>query len=157
MLTMCHAKLLQSCPTLCNPMDHIAHQAPLSMGFSRQEHSSGLPCPPPGDLPNPGIKPESPVAPALAGRFVITSTTWEARQSTISFVQSLQSCPTLCNPMDCSISGFPSHHHLLELAQTHVHRVGDAIQPSHPLSFPSPAFNLPQHQHPGLFKTKTCT
>ena len=50
---------------------------------------------------------------------------------------------TLCNPMDCSMPGFPVHHQLLELAQTHVHRVGDAIQPSHPLSSPSPpAFNL---------------
>ena len=60
-------------------------------------------------------------------------------------------CPTLCDPMDCSTPGFPVHHHLLELTQTHVHRVGDAIQPSHPLSSPSPpAFNLSQHQ--GLFK-----
>ena len=62
-----------------------------------------------------------------------------------------QSCPTLCNPMDCSITGFPVHHQLPELAQTHVHWVGNAIQPSHPLSSSSPpAFNLSQHQ--GLFK-----
>ena len=60
-------------------------------------------------------------------------------------------CPTLCDPMDCSTPGLPVHHQLSELAQTHVHRVGDAIQPSHPLSSPSPpAFNLSQHQ--GLFK-----
>ena len=53
--------------------------------------------------------------------------------------------------MDCSMPGFPVHHPLAELAQTHVHRVGDAIQPSHPLSSPSPpALNLAQHQ--GLFK-----
>ena len=45
-----------------------------------------------------------------------------------------QSCPTLCNPIDCSMRGFLVHHHLLELAQTHVHRVSDAIQPTHPLS-----------------------
>ena len=58
-----------------------------------------------------------------------------------------QSCPTLCNPMDCSTPVFPVHHQLLEFAQTHVHRVSDAIQPSHPLSSPSPpAFNLSQHQ-----------
>ena len=49
-----------------------------------------------------------------------------------------QSCPTLCDPVDCSMPGFPALHHLLELAQTHVHWVGDAIQPSHPLSSPSP-------------------
>ena len=61
-----------------------------------------------------------------------------------------QSCPTVCNPMDCSTASFPVHHQLPELAQTHVHRVGAAIQPSHPLSSPSPAFKLSQHQ--GLFK-----
>ena len=49
-----------------------------------------------------------------------------------------RSCPTLCEPMDCSTPGFPVHHQLLELAQTHVYRVGDAIQPSHPLSATSP-------------------
>ena len=57
-----------------------------------------------------------------------------------------QSCLTLCDPMDCSMPGFPVHHQLPELTQTHVHRVGDAIQPSHPLSSPSPTFNLSQHQ-----------
>ena len=54
-----------------------------------------------------------------------------------------QSCPTLCNPMDCSTPGFPVLHHLPKLAQTHIHRVGDAIQPSRPLLSPFPsAFNL---------------
>ena len=53
------SKSLQSCPTLCNPMDYIAHQASLSIELSRQEYWSGLPCLPPGDLPNPGIKPRS--------------------------------------------------------------------------------------------------
>ena len=62
-----------------------------------------------------------------------------------------QLCPTLCDPMDCSTPGFPVHHQLPELTQTHVHCVGDATQPSHPLSSPSPpAFNLSQHQ--GLFQ-----
>ena len=59
--------------------------------------------------------------------------------------------PTLCDPMDCSTPGFPVHHELPELTQTQVHQVGDAIQPSHPLSSPSPpTFNLSQHQ--GLFQ-----
>ena len=58
-----------------------------------------------------------------------------------------QLCPTLCDPMDCSTPGFSVHYQLPELAQTHVHRVGDAIQPSHLLSSPSlPAFNHSQHQ-----------
>ena len=62
-----------------------------------------------------------------------------------------QLCPTLCDPMDCSRPGLPVHHQLLEFTQTHVHWVCDAIQPSYPLSSPSPpAFNLSQHQ--GLFK-----
>ena len=56
----------------------IARQAPLSMGFSRQEYGSGLPCPSPGNLPNLGIKPKSLMSPALAGRFFTISTTWEA-------------------------------------------------------------------------------
>ena len=62
-------------------------------------------------------------------------------------VQSLaQSCPTLCDPMKHSTQGLPVHHQLPEFTQTHVHWVGDAIQPSHPLSSPSPpAFNLSQH------------
>ena len=58
-----------------------------------------------------------------------------------------QSCLTLCHAMNCSTPGFPVPHQLQELAQTHIHQVGDAIQPSHPLSSPSPpAFNLSQHQ-----------
>ena len=62
-----------------------------------------------------------------------------------------RSCPTLCDPVDCSMSDFPAHHQLLELAQTHVHWVSDATKPSHPLSSPSPpALNLSQHQ--GLFQ-----
>ena len=73
---------------------------------------------------------------------------WHPSQS-VSWVA--QSCLTLCNPMDCSTPGFPVHHQLPELTQTHVHPVGDAIQPSHPLLSPSPpAFNLSQHQ--GLFQ-----
>ena len=69
---------------------------------------------------------------------------------TDSSVQSL-SCVWLCDTMDCSMPGFPIHHQLPELTQTHVHGVGDAIQPSHALLSPSPpTFNLSQHQ--GLFK-----
>ena len=69
-----YAKSLQSCLILRNPMDH---QAPLSMGFFRQEYWSGLPCPPPGHLPDPGIEPASLMFPSLAGRLFTTSATWE--------------------------------------------------------------------------------
>ena len=57
----------------------VAHQAPLPTGFSRQEHWSGLPCPPPGDLPDPGTEPVSLMSPALAGGFFTITTTWEPR------------------------------------------------------------------------------
>ena len=75
----------------------------------------------------------------------------EHPQGVGQFSSVAQVCHILCDPMDYSTPGFPVHHQLSELAQTHVHRVGDAIQPSHPLSSPSPsAFNLSQHQ--GLFQ-----
>ena len=82
----------------------------------------------------------------------ILETTWKPQEKSSLFCSSVtQLCPTLCDPMDCSTPGFPLLHCLLELAQTHVHRVGDAIQPSHPLSPSSPrTFNLSQHQ--GLFQ-----
>ena len=62
-----------------------------------------------------------------------------------------QSCPILCDPMNCSMPGLPVHHQLPEFTQTHVHRVSDAIQPSHPLSSPSPLAPKPS-QHQGFFQ-----
>ena len=65
----------------------------------------------------------------------------------VQFSSVAQSCPTLCDPMNHSTPGLPVHHQLLEFTQTHVHRVNDAIQPSHPLLTPSPpTFNLSYHQ-----------
>ena len=67
--------------------------------------------------------------------------------SSVRFSSVPQSCPTLCDPMNCSTPRLPVHHHLSEFTQTHVHQVGDAIQPSHPLSPPfPPASNPSQHQ-----------
>ena len=70
------------------------------------------------------------------------STTWKAQiKASVQFSHSVVSVP--CDPMDCSTPGFPVHHQLLKLTQTHIHPVSDAIQPSHPLSSPSsPTFNL---------------
>ena len=69
----------------------------------------------------------------------------------VQFSSVAQSCPTLCDPMDFSTPGFPVYDQIPEFTQTHVHWAGDAIQPSHPLSSPSPpAFSLSQHQ--GFFK-----
>ena len=71
--------------------------------------------------------------------------------SSVQFSLVAQSCLTVCDPLDCSTPGFPVHHQILEHTQSHVHQIGDAIQPSHPLLSPSPpAFSLSQHQ--GLLK-----
>ena len=85
-----------------------------------------------------------------ATHWVTKSQTWlkwlsTARTALISWFQSLSHVQP-GDPKDCSIPGFPAHHQLPKLAQTHVHQVSDAIQPSHPLSVPSPAFKLSQHQ-----------
>ena len=79
-------------------------------------------------------------------------TDWSQKEKNKYLISSVaQSCPTLCDPMDCSTPGLPVHHRLLEPTQTHVHCISDVIQPSHPLSSPSPpALNLSQHE--GLFK-----
>ena len=80
---------------------------------------------------------------------IFHSLLWSPQSKAFSSVTQL--CPTLCDPLDCSTPGFRVLYQLLDLAQTHVHQVSDAIQPSHPLSSPSPpAFNLSQHQ--GLFQ-----
>ena len=79
-----HSKSVHLCLTLCDPMN--CNQALLSVGFSRQEYWSGLPCPPPEDLPDSGIKlMQSVLSPTLAGGFFVTSTTWEAPISPITY------------------------------------------------------------------------
>ena len=162
------AKLLQSHLTLWDPWT-VARQPPLSMGFSRQGDWSGLSCSPWGDCPNPGIEPVSLTSPALAGRFFTASATWESHlmiyAETEGWISNrwmgrtgknqirsvAQSCPTLCNPMNRSTPGLPVHHQLPEFTQTQVHRDSDAIQPSHPLSSPSPLASNPS-QHQSLFQ-----
>ena len=92
----------------------VTRQAPLSMGFSRQEYWSGVPLP----------------------SLVL--------EVSVQFSSVAQSCPTLCDPMNRSTPGLHVHHQLPEFTQTHVHRVSDAIQTTHPLSSPSPpALNPP--------------
>ena len=89
-----------------------------------------------------------------SGRILRNTNALEPSVSTCLFFQFssvAQSCPILCDPMNCSMPGLPVHHQLLEFTQTHVHRVGDAIQPSHPLSSPSPPSPNPS-QHQGLFQ-----
>ena len=94
------------------------------MIFSHQDYQSRFPFPSPGDLPDQGIELKSPVSPVLQMNSLLLS------HLQFSLVQS---CPTICNPMNRSTPGLPVHHQLPELTQTHVHRVGNAIQPSHPV------------------------
>ena len=83
--------------------------------------------------------------------FCATSRSWRFLIKSVQFSSVAQSCLTLWDPMACSTPGFPVHHQLPEFTQTHIHWVSDAIQPSHPLSSPSPpALNVSQHQ--GLFQ-----
>ena len=166
-----------------------AHQAPLSLGFSRQEHWSGLPFPSPGhesekwkwsrsfvfdSSRSHGLQPNRLLRPwdfpgkstGVGYHCLLLPDIWFGLNSvslqikllkkrsgchksrllppktlnwdSVQFSSVAQSCPTLCDPMNCSTPGLPVHHQLLEFTQTHAHWVGDAIQPSHPLSSPSP-------------------
>ena len=149
----------------------VAHQAPLSMEFSRQEYWSGLPFSSSGDLSDSGFElpcltslslGSLPLVPQLGSPSLPNwlLTCWNFPQIELQasrlwkffqFSWVTQSCPTLFDPMNRSTPGLPVHHQLLEFTQTHVHWVGDAIQPSYPLLSPSlPAFNVSQHQ--GLFQ-----
>ena len=85
----------QSCPPFATQWT-VAHQAPLSMGFSRQEYWSGLPCLSPGYLPDPGIKPAFLLSPALAGRFFTTSATWEAPSNWAALPESISIFSRFC-------------------------------------------------------------
>ena len=142
-LTCVHLKVevSQSYLTLCDSMDYIVHgilQArilewvafPFSRGSSKPRDWTQVSC--------------------IAGR---AFTNWATREAPVlksdyhCCCSVPQSCLTLCNSVNCSTPGFPVIHHLREIAQTHFHWVGEAIQPSHPLLSPSPpAFNLSQHQ-----------
>ena len=153
-----------SCVQLLATLQTVAHQAPPSMGFSRQEYWSGLPFPSPGDPPNPGIEPSSPALQAdsllseppgnpsiciknheflwylqfqsnytgfvLASFLYIFITPFSNNEKIDTYTvccSVAKSCPTLCDPMDCSMPDSSVFHYLLELAQIHVHWVGDAI------------------------------
>ena len=113
-----------SCVQLFVTPRTVAHQAPLSMGFSGQEYWGGLLFPSRGDLPDSGIKS---LSSALAGGFFKTEPPGKPPKlsfSSVQFSSVTQSCPTLCDPMNRSIPGLPIHHQLPEFTQTHVHRVG---------------------------------
>ena len=125
-------KVTQSCPTLYDPMNCSLPGSSVH-GIFQARIMEWVPLPFPGDFPDSG---NQPIVSCITGRFF---TFWVTKVSLNSFlsrymVSVAQLCPTLCNPRDCSTPGFPVLHHLLELVQSHVQWVGDAIQPScHPL------------------------
>ena len=145
----------------------LACQAPLSMEFSRHEYWSGQSLPSPGILPmhvlNPGLlycrwilhclsHQGSPHIKFYNHKLLETILAIGFSMSKIKNNQfSCSVMSDLCDPMNCSTPGLPVHHQLPELTQTHVHRVGDAIQPSHPLSSPSPPDPNPSLNQ-GLFQ-----
>ena len=127
------------------------------MEFSRQEYWRELPFPSPGIV----LTQRSNLSflhcrqilyhLSHSALFIVLLLIYPAHPCPLQFSSVTQSCLALCNPVDCSMPDFPVYHQFLEPAQTHVHRVGDAIQPPHPLSSPSPLlFSLSQHQ--GLFQ-----
>ena len=127
------------CVPLFAPPWIYSNQTTLSMGFSRQEYWSGLPCPPPGYLPDPGIEPTSPVAPALQADSLLLSH-WESPGNmTCMCAKSLQSCPTLCNPVDCSPPGSSVHEILqsciLEWAAMPFSRGSSQLRDQTPVSY----------------------
>ena len=130
----------------------IAYWLPLSMGFSRQEYWSGLPFPSPRDLLDPRMDPHilhwqaDSLSLSYLGSPILNSQVLINSFKKIVVAQSL-SHVWFCNPMECNTPSFPVLHCLPDFAQTHVHWVSDAIQPSHPLF---PLLNLSQYQ--GLFQ-----
>ena len=132
------SEVAQSCPILCDPMDCSLPCSSVH-GILQARYWSGLPFPSPGDLPDPGIKPGSP---ALEADALTSEPPGKPHSHSVQFSSVAQSCPTLCDPMNRSTPGLPVRHQLPEFTQTRVHRVSDAIQPSHPLLSPSPAHKI---------------
>ena len=123
-------------------------------GTLQEEYWSGLPCPPLVNLPKPGIEPASLVSPVLVGRFFTTELPGKQTGRWGADCVSEILLGWRADKKRDQVGYSCIHHQFLELAKTHIHQVSDAIQPSHPLSSPSPpAFNLSQHlsQHQGLF------
>ena len=124
-----HTKLLQLCPLLCDPID----------------------CSPPGSSVHGILQARILEWVAVSSSKGSSQIRDQTRVFSVQFSSVAQSCLTLCDPMNCSTPGLPVHHQLPEFTQTHVHRVSDAIQPSHPQSSPSPPAPNPS-QHQSLFQ-----
>jgi len=143
-------KVAQLCPTLCNHLDYTVYgvlrarilewvSVPFSRGSSQPRNQTKVS--------------------HIVGGFFTTLATREAlfMSQFSQFSSVAQLCLTLCDRMDCSMPGLPVHHQLLEFTQTHVHWVGDAIYPSHPLSSSSPPPPLPHHPPSGFPSIRVCS
>ena len=149
-----HAKPLQLCPTLCDPMDYRPPGSSVHRHYPSKNTGVGFHALLQGIFPTQGLN-----------LCLLCLLHWQAGSlplappgepstmslSSVQFSSVAQSCPTLGDPMNPSTPGLPVHHQLPEFTQTHVHRVSDAIQPSHPLSSPSPPAPNPS-QHQSLFQ-----
>ena len=149
-----HAKPLQLCPTLCDPMDYRPPGSSVHRHYPSKNTGEGFHALLQGIFPTQGLN-----------LCLLCLLHWQAGSlplappgepstmslSSVQFSSVAQSCPTLGDPMNPSTPGLPVHHQLPEFTQTHVHRVNDAIQPSHPLSSPSPPAPNPS-QHQSLFQ-----
>ena len=124
------AIIIQSCPTLCNPMDC---NSPGFCPWNSPSKNTGVGCH--SLLQGIFSRDQTQVSHIVGKFFTEPSGNPQILRSLVWFSQS---CPTLCDPMNCSTLGLPVHHQLLESTQTHVHCVSDAIQPFHPLLSPSP-------------------
>ena len=137
---VCVCLVTQSCPTLCDPMDYSPPGS--SDHGDSPGKNTGVGCYAllQGIFPTQGSNPGLPHC-----KQILYGLSHQGSPRILEWISSVtQSCPTLCDPMDCNTWGFPVHHQFPELTETHVRWVGDAIQPSHPLSPTSPpAFNLP--------------
>jgi len=140
----------QSCPTLCDPMDCSPPGS--SVHGDSPDKNTGVGCHAllQEIFPDQGLNPGLPQCrQTLYHLSHQGSPVSRIRSDQIRSVAQL--CPTLCDPTNCSTPGLPVHHQLPEFTETHVHRVSDAIQPSHPLSSPSPSAPNPS-QHQSLFQ-----
>ena len=141
------------CPTLCDPMNRSIPGLPVHHQLPEFTQTNAHQV---GDA----IQPSHPLSSPPLALFVISCLSISTPLGccfpfpcllSVQFSSVTQSCPTLCDPMNCSTPGLPVHNQFPESTQTHAHRVGDAIQPSHPLLPPSPPAPNPS-KHQGLFQ-----
>ena len=146
-----HVKSLQSCLTLCDPMDCSLPGSSVHGDSLGKNIGVGCHAPLQGIVSTQGLNPHLLCLLHWQVASLPLAPPGKPHIYTYQFSSVAQSCPTLCDPVNRSTPGLPVHHQLPEFTQTHVHRVSDAMQPSHPLASPSPPAHNPS-QHQSLFQ-----